>query len=102
MLEKRKENKDYLDSNSSLIQFLDCQTDEYIEVFIKSKYKKGQYVDQSTAMSHGRSRALIEHDRVNIIRSFRSTQIFIGNVKIWDNQIKSGFQGKSKLAKIVP
>ncbi len=103
MFKKKEENKKYSEESSLLVKFLDLQTDEFITKFIRERYKKGDYVDQSIAASAGGLRVPILGDKVEICRSeiYGYTKIFIGHAKVWDNQTNSKFQGKSRLAKIV-
>ena len=104
MFKKREENKKYSEENALLIQFLDLQTDEFITKFIQEKYKAGQYVSVAYTGTAGGLRVQILDNRVDISRNTGYTKIYIGMAKVWDNEtIKfSNFQGKSRLAKIVP
>lgn len=104
MFKKREENKKYSEENALLIQFLHLQTDEFITKFIKEKYKAGQLVSVAYTGTAGGLRVKIVDDRVYISRTAEYTKIYIGTAKVWDNEIKKpgNFQGKSRLAKIVP
>ena len=104
MFKKREENKKYSEENSLLIQFLDLQTDEFITKFIREKYKEGQFVSVAYTGTAGGLRVKIVDDIVVISRDSGCTKIYIGTAKVWDNQITKlgNFQGKSRLAKIVP
>lgn len=101
MFKKKKENKNYSENNSLMIKFLHLQTDEYITKFIKSRYKEGQYVDVSSTGTDGRLKLKLIHDKVGIVRIANYVKIYIGTVKVWDNQQKEETKRNSKLAKIV-
>ena len=104
MFKKREESKKYSEENALLIQFLDLQTDEFITKFIQEKYKAGQFVSVASTGTAGGLRVKIVDDRVDIYRTTVYTKIYIGMAKVWDNEITKlgNFQGKSRLAKIVP
>ena len=104
MFKKREENKKYSEENSLLIQFLDLQTDEFITKFIQERYKVGQHVSVASTGTAGGLRVKIVGNSVDIFRTTVYTKIYIGIAKVWDNEITKlgNFQGKSRLAKIVP
>jgi hypothetical protein len=104
MFKKRGENTKFSNELATLIQFLDLQTDEYIIKFIQERYKAGQYVSVASTGTAGGLRVKITDNRVDISRTPGCTKIYIGVAKVWDNEVtKLGkFQGKSRLAKIVP
>lgn len=103
MFKKKKENTKFSEEKALLIQFLDLQTDEFIKKFIQEKYKSGQYVNVASTGTAGGLKVKIVDNKVDLVKSANYTKIYIGTVKVWDNEItKLGkFQGKSRLAKIV-
>jgi len=104
MFKKKQENTKFSEEASLLIQFLHLQTDEFITKFIQDKYKTGQNVSVASTGTAGGLRVKIHDHRVDIVRSPLSTKIYIGTAKVWDNEVtkNSNYQGKSRLAKIVP
>ena len=104
MFKKKLENTKFSEEKSLLIQFLDLQTDEFIKKFIQEKYKAGQYVSVASTGTAGGLRVKILDNKVDLVRSANYTKIYIGVAKVWDNEITKlgNFQGKSRLAKIVP
>lgn len=103
MFKKKVENTKFSEEKSLLIQFLDLQTDEFIKKFIQENYKAGQYVNVASTGTTVGLRVKILDNKVDLVRSANYTKIYVGTVKVWDNEQARGdkFKGKARLAKIV-